>query len=97
VVTCTPGKAKKGKVTVSCGVKLAAKATANVSARFMSGRQIAATGSGKISSKTHSVQLDPVQLAPGSYTLVLTYVIAGRRATLHQNVRVKRRSPAPRS
>ena len=42
--------------------------------------------------------LDSVQLAPGSFTLVLTYAIAGRRATLRQNVRVvKRPSPAPSS
>lgn len=88
VVTCTPGKAKKGKVSVTCGVKLAANASTKLSARFMKGRQVAATGRGTLVGKARSFRLDSVRLAPGRYTLVITYMLDGRRATLREGVRV---------
>jgi len=88
-VTCTPGKPKKGKVTVTCSVKLAAKASAKLSARFMKGRRIAATGRSAQSAETRAIRVQPVRLAPGRYTLVLTYTVDGRRATLRERIRVR--------
>ena len=54
----------------------------------MKGRQVAATGRGTLVGNTRSFRLDSVRLAPGSYTLVLTYTLDGRRAKLRQSVRV---------
>jgi Ca2+-binding RTX toxin-like protein len=82
VVTCTPGKAKKGKVAVACSVKLTAGGTTKVAARFLKGRRLAATSRGSAS------RLGSVRLAPGRYELVVTYTLAGRRATLRQSLRV---------
>ena len=89
VVTCTPGKPKKGKVTVTCNVKLAANASAKLSARFMKGRRLAATGRSTQSTATSAIRVQPVRLAPGRYTLVLTYTVDGKRATLRERVRVR--------
>ena len=89
VVTCTPGKPKKGKVTVTCNVKLTANASAKLSARFMKGRRIVATGRSTQCAETRAIRVQPVRLAPGRYTLVLTYTVDGRRATLRERVRVR--------
>jgi hypothetical protein len=70
-------------------VKLAAKASTRLSARFMNGRHVAATGRGTLVGKTRSFRLNSVRLAPGRYTLVLTYTVGGRRATLRESVRVR--------
>jgi Ca2+-binding RTX toxin-like protein len=82
-VTCTPGPAKKGKVTVTCKVQLAAKASA-LRGRFMNGGRVAATGHGTAG----AFKLDSGHLQAGRYTLVLTYTVHGRRTTVRRRVLV---------
>jgi hypothetical protein len=82
-VTCTPGKAKKGKVSVTCAVKLAAKASA-LRARFIKGGHVVATAS----AHGKTLRLDRGHLARGSYDVVLTYTLDGERVKVRQRVRI---------
>jgi Ca2+-binding RTX toxin-like protein len=62
VVTCVPGKAKGGKVKVTCSVKVASASA--VRATFKRGGRAVATRRGRAVS---------ARLAPGRYTLVVRY------------------------
>ena len=89
VVTCTPGKAKKGKV---CGHLLGQAdggGTTKVAARFLKGRRLAATSRGTARRQDPLVpaRLRPPRARP--LQLVVTYTLAGRRATLRQSLRVR--------
>jgi hypothetical protein len=77
-VTCTPGKAKGGKVKVTCSVKLAGASA--VRATFKRDGRAVAAGSGRTLS---------VRLERGRYTLVLRYRSGGRRTTVIQAFRVR--------
>jgi hypothetical protein len=83
VVTCTPGKAKKGKVSVTCAVKLTAKASA-LRARFLKGGHVVATAS----ARGKTLRLDRGHLARGSYDVVLTYTLEAERVKVRQRVRI---------
>jgi Ca2+-binding RTX toxin-like protein len=85
VVTCTPGKAKKGKVAVTCSVKLAAKAT-SLRARFLRSGHVVATA--HAASTGGALRLDHGHLERGSYTVVLSYTVDGKRITVRRHVRV---------
>jgi hypothetical protein len=85
VVTCTPGKAKKGKVTVTCAVKLAAKANVrSLRARFLKGGKVVAAARAHAS----ALRVDHGRLTRGTYAVVLTYTLDGRDVTVRQRVRV---------
>ena len=58
---------------------------AKASASFLKGHRVVATGH---STASRSLKLDSGQLKSGRYTLVLTYVEHGRRATVRQRIRV---------
>jgi Ca2+-binding RTX toxin-like protein len=79
IVTCTPGKAKRGKVKVTCSVKLAAASAVRATFR-RDGHAVAAARRGRSVS---------ARLARGRYTLVLRFRTGGHRTTVTQRVRVR--------
>jgi cystathionine beta-lyase/cystathionine gamma-synthase len=84
-VTCTPGKAKKGKLTVACSVKLAAQASVrNLRARFLRGGHVVATAT----AHGRTLRLVRGRLTRGSYDVVLTYTLDGERVKVRQRVRI---------
>jgi hypothetical protein len=76
-VTCTPKKAKRGKVRVVCTVKLAG-ASAVRAAFKQNGRTVASRRGRSISAR----------LARGTYRLELTYRERGHRKTVVRRVRI---------
>ena len=77
-MTCVPGKAKGGKVKVTCSVKVARAAA--VRAVFKRGGHAVAARRGRAVS---------VRLRRGSYRLVVRYTVGGRARTVTQRLRVR--------
>ena len=88
-MTCTPGKAKKGKVAVTCSVKLDREAGDQGCRALPQGSPARRHQPRHAVAFTRASRLASVRLAPGRYALVVTYTLAGRRATLRQSLRVR--------
>jgi hypothetical protein len=68
-ITCKPGKAKKGKVKVTCTVKLVATKRAGATVRLVRGGRTYAKGTATVRDGRAKLRFTP---AKGRYTLVLT-------------------------
>jgi hypothetical protein len=90
-VTCVPAKkAKKGKVTVTCSVKLASAAgLRSLRARFLKHGKVVATARATRSKGAASLKLADGRLTRGSYDLVMTYTLRGDRVTVRQRVHIR--------
>lgn len=93
LVTCKPGKAKRGKVKVTCTVRFrAASSSTRVRARLARGHRVYASGARAVKPGARgSVSLRARRrLARGSYTLLLTFADArGHESVIRQRVSVR--------
>jgi hypothetical protein len=93
VVTCKPGKVRRGKVKVTCVVRFrAASSSRRVNARLARGHRVYASGARAVKPGARgSVSLRARRrLARGSYTLLLRFADArGHQTVIRQRVSVR--------
>jgi Collagen triple helix repeat (20 copies)/Abnormal spindle-like microcephaly-assoc'd, ASPM-SPD-2-Hydin len=91
VISCQPGKARRGKVKVTCSVRFVAASRATVTARLVRGGRVYASGRRSVGRGRTRVPLHQRSaITRGTYTLVMKFVDSKeRRSTLRQRVTVR--------